>query len=74
MLLINKKYLLYDDFSFLNLTDGTVGEAPFGLVWFNKNIEKINTETLVIISSRNYKKFLQDSDIKKLYLRALGGE
>lgn len=74
MLLINKKYILFDDFSYMNLTDGTVGEAPFGLVWFNHNVEKINTDTLVIITNRNYKKFLQDSDIDKLYLRALGGE
>ena len=73
MLLINKKYILFEDLSFLNLLDGTVGDA-LDLVYFNNNIEKINTDTLVIITSRNYKKFLQDSDIKKLYLRALGGE
>lgn len=71
MLLINKKYILFEDLSFLNLLDGTVGEA-LDLMYFNHNIEKINTETLVIISSRNYKKFLQDSDIDKLYLRARG--
>ena len=39
-----------------------------------ERVEKINTDTLVIITNRNYKKFLQDSDIDKLYLRALGGE
>ena len=74
MLLINKKYIMFDDLSYMNLTDGTVGEAPFGLVWFNQNVEKIDTDKLVIITNRNYKKSLQDSDIDKLYLRALGGE
>lgn len=74
MLLINKKYIMFDDLSYMNLTDGTVGDAPFGLMWFNKNVEKIDTDKLVIITNSNYKKFLQDSDIDKLYLRALGGE
>ena len=73
MLLINKKYILFDDLSYMNLMDGSVGEA-LDLIWFNHNVEKVNTDTLVIITSRNYKKFLQDSNIKKLYLRALGGE
>ena len=74
MLLINKKYIMFDDLSYMNLMDGTVGEAPFGIIWFNQNVEKIDTDKLVIITNRNYKKFLQDSDIDKLYLRALGGE
>lgn len=71
MLLINKKYIMFDDLSYMNLMDGTVGNAPFGLVWFSHNVEKIDTDTLVLISSSNYKRFLQDSDIDKLYLRAL---
>ena len=74
MLLINKKYILFDDLSYMNLTDGTVGFAPYGIMWFNHNVEKIDTDKLVIITNRNYKKFLQDSNIDKLYLRALGGE
>ena len=74
MLLINKKYIMFDDLSYMNLIDGTVGDAPFGLIWFNNNVEKIDTDKLVIITSRNYNKFLQDSNINYLYLRALGGE
>lgn len=74
MLLINKKYIMFDDLSYINLYDGTVGEAPFGLVWFSHNIEKVDTDSLVIVTSNNYKLFLKDSDIDKLYLRALGGE
>ena len=42
MLLINKKYIMFDDLSYMNLIDGTVSDAPFGLMWFNHNVENID--------------------------------
>lgn len=73
MLMINKKYIIFDDLSYINLLDGSVGNAELGLTWFSHNIEKIDTDNMVLVSNNNWKMFLQDSDIEAMYLRAKRG-